>query len=112
MDQILIKSSDNWEVCKLNTIKFNNAIFQVESYNRNTYFNGTSISSNASCTIITDNIASLNNVAQTTITTLQIYHEETLIYDLQNIQAHIDNINEYLNDDSISIAVNLTFDNE
>lgn len=95
----------------MNTIKFNQAEFQVDSYNRSTYFSGNTMNSTASCTIVTSDIASLNAVAQTSITLLQIYHNETLIYDLQNIQAHIDNINEYLNGESISISINLTFDN-
>ena len=95
----------------MNTIKFNNTEFQVESYNKNTYFSGNTMSSNASCNIVTNDIESLNTLALNTITALQIYHDETLIYNLQNIQAHIDNINEYLNGDTISISINLTFDN-
>ena len=95
----------------MNTIKFNNTELQVESYNRNTYFSGDTINSNASCVIKTDDATALNALAQTTITALQIYHNDTLIYDLQDIEAHIDNINEYLNNDTMTISVNLTFDN-
>lgn len=66
----------------MNTIKFNNTEFELESYNRNTYFGGESITSNASCGIITTNIANINSLAESTITSLQIYHNEQLIYDL------------------------------
>ncbi len=93
----------------MNTIKFNNTEFELESYNRNTYFGGENMTSNASCGIITTNIASINSLAESTITSLQIYHNEQLIYDLQNINAKIDSISEYLNTDRINITLNVTF---
>lgn len=94
----------------MNTIKFNNTEFTVLSYNKNTYFSGDIISSDASCSIITNDISNLNTMAQEPITTLQIYHNDTLIYNLQDINAHITYISEYLNDEAMSITINLTFD--
>ncbi len=94
----------------MNTIKFNNTVFEVESYNKNTYFNEDSISSNGSCQIITNNIIELNELAQETITTIQIYHNETLIYDLQNIECKINSVSEYLNGDRVSIGLSFIFD--
>ena len=94
----------------MNKIKFNNTEFEVLSFNRNTYFNSDSISSDAGCSIIVDNMSDLNSIAQESITTLQIYHDNTLIYDLQNIDAHINHIGEYLSDDAMSISINLIFD--
>lgn len=94
----------------MNTIKFNNTEFELDSYNKNTYFSmDGNINSNASCNISTSNITELNALAESSITSLQIFHNEELIYDLQNIDAHIDNINEYLNNDRMSISINMTF---
>lgn len=94
----------------MNTIKFNNTEFELDSYNKNTYFSmDGNINSNASCNISTSNITALNALAESSITSLQIFHNEELIYDLQNIDAHIDNINEYLNNDRMSISINMTF---
>lgn len=94
----------------MNTIKFNNNTFEVESYSKNTYFNEDSISSNGSCQIITNNITGLNELAEETITAIQIYHDETLIYDLQDIECKINSISEYLNGDRVSIGLSFTFD--
>ena len=94
----------------MNTIKFNNTTFEVFSYNKNTYFGGESINSNASCSIKVTDMATLNALTSTTITSLQIYYNETLIYDLQDISARIDSIGEYLNTERMEINVNLTFD--
>ena len=96
----------------MNTIKFNDVEFVVENYNKNTYLNGETITSNANCTIRTDNMTALNALMQTKITSIQITYNETVIYDLQNISAHIDSTSEYLNTDRVNITLNLTFDNE
>ncbi len=48
-------------------------------------------------------------LAVNTITTLQIYHNDDLIYDLQNTNIHIDNVNDLLNDAVVTTTVNLTF---
>lgn len=93
----------------MNTIKFNNTEFELGSYNRNTYFSGETMSSNANCGIITTDISDINALAESTINSLQIYHDEQLIYNLQNINAHIDSISEYLNNDRIDITLNITF---
>ena len=95
----------------MNKIKFNNTEFEVESYNKSTYFNSESMSSNANCTLLTNNITGLNALAEESITSIQITHDNELIYDLQNINARIDNINEYLNGDRIGITIGLTFSN-
>ena len=93
----------------MNTIKFNDTSFEVESYNKNTSFMGETISSSASCTINTNNIESLNALAQDSITSIQILHNNDLIYNLADIDAKIDNISEYLNGDRMGVSVNLTF---
>lgn len=95
----------------MNKIVFNTTEFEVESYNKSTSFGGEVMTSNAYASLRTDDITVLNTLAQTTITNIKIYHDSNLIYDLQNISAKIDNINEYLNGDRMSINVNLTFSN-
>ena len=93
----------------MNIIKLNDAEFQVESYNKTTTFSGENISSSAYCQVNTDNINTLNELAADPITSIQILHDGDLIYNLQNINAKIDNINESLSMDRIFINVNLTF---
>ena len=91
-------------------IKFNNAEFTLESYNKTTYYSGETIDSNANCVVFADNITSLNNIALSAITVIQIKVDDTVIYDLQDINAHIDSISEYLSDNKIYVNVNLKFD--
>ena len=94
----------------MNIIKFNNVEFEVISYNKNTYFNDDTITSSASCQIIVADMDVLNNLAKTTITSLQILHNGNIIYNLSDISVHIDNISEYLNVDRMDINVSLRFD--
>lgn len=93
----------------MNKIIFNEAEFQVESYNKTTSFSEGQLNSNAYCSIITDDIDALNALIGQSINTIQIYHDETLIYDLHNALGRIDNVNEYLSGDRMSINVNLSF---
>ena len=96
----------------MNTIKFNNVTIEVEGYNKNTYLNGNTITSNASCSVRTNDMTTLNELMQTPIEAIQIYHNDTLIYDLDDIDARIESINEYLNEDHMNINVNLAFLND
>ena len=93
----------------MTTIKFNNTEFEVEAYSRNTYFNGETIASSGSCTLKTNDIAELNTLMETTITFIQIKYDDTVIYTLEDIDAKIDSINEYLTGDRISITISMTF---
>lgn len=101
---------DDQEEYNMNKIKFNNTEFEVETYSKTTYFNGETITSNGSCNVVTSNVASLNSLAQNEITSIQITHDDNLIYDLNDISAKIDSINEYFTGDRMSISVSLTFD--
>jgi len=79
----------------MNTIIFNDtASFEVESYNKNTYFNGESITSNANCSVKISNMTALNTLAEDTITSIEIDHDNESIYELANISAKIESINE------------------
>ena len=93
----------------MNVIKFNNTEFPVTSYNKTTNFYDGGMSSNAYAAIQVDNMADLTALAETQITSIKIYHYNTLIYNLDNINAHFDNINESLGEDQIYVTVNLTF---
>lgn len=91
-------------------IKLNDTQFNLLGYSKNTYFNQESISSNATCNVSLADIDVLNELAEDTITSIQIYNNEnTLIYNLDNINARIESLNEYLNGDRIDINVNLIF---
>ena len=92
----------------MNKIKFNDIEFEVESYSKNTYFHE-ELSSNGNCSIITDDMDALNALAEVPITSLQILHDGEVIYNLHDINAKIDTINEYLSGDRMSINVNLIF---
>ena len=99
----------------MNVIKFNDTSFEVESYNKNTYFNGETVNSNANCTIKANDMAVVNALAEDPITSIEIRHDGEVIYTLTNINAKVESINEYLNGDRMSVGVNLTFnmgDNE
>ena len=95
----------------MNKIILNDVEFEIESYNKNTYFAGDTINSNASCSLANANVNALNTLAQTTITVLQIQHDDNTIYELENIHAHINSINEYLSGDKMNVNISLTFDN-
>lgn len=94
----------------MNKIKFNNSEFELVNYNRNTYFNGDSITSNGSCSIKTDEYSNLQELGENPITSIQITHDDEIIYNLNNINARATTIGEYLEYDHMSINVELVFD--
>ena len=94
----------------MNIIKFNDVEFEVISYNKNTFFSGNTVTSNANCQIISSDVNTLNDLADETITSLQILHDGNIIYNLSDISAHIENISEYLNVDRMDVNVSLRFD--
>lgn len=94
----------------MNLIVLNDVVLEVTAYNKNTYLENGEMSSTATCSIITTDITALNALAEELITTIQISNNGTLIYDLQNIKAHITNISEFLNTDRVNINLTLTFE--
>lgn len=91
----------------MNTIKFNDHAYQVQNYNKSTYFNNGTITSTASCSIITSDSDSLTDMADEKIETIQIYNDENLIYTSANLNGHLNSIEEYLTTDRVN--VNLSF---
>jgi hypothetical protein len=94
----------------MTTIILNNTEFELVSFNRNTSFYENNISSTANCDIRVSNSAALQALINTTITTLQIKYGNEVIYNLTDISAKINTMNEYLNTDHISTSLGLTFD--
>ena len=93
----------------MNIIKLNNVELEVESYNKSTYFSGTTVTSNGNCAVKTSNATAINQLAADTINTIQIYHNNELVYDLQNANAKIDTINEYFTGERMNIGINFSF---
>lgn len=93
----------------MNKIKINNVEFEVEGYNKNTYFNGGTVTSNGNMTIKVSDMTTLNELAEDTIDTIQIYHDSELVYNLQDADAKIDSINEYFNGERMNVSVNFIF---
>ena len=89
----------------MNVIKLNNTEFPVTSYNKSTNFYEGSITSTAYMAI-------LNALAEAPVTSIEIYHENTKIYDTGEVNAHIDNITESMGDDQMFVTVNMTFNIE
>ena len=93
----------------MNVIKFNNEEFEVEHYSKTTHFSQYEITSSANCSVNGD-IATLNTLAESPITSIQIICNNEVIYNLQNITAHIDSISENFPGDRMYINVSMTFD--
>ena len=94
----------------MNTIKLNNTVFELEGYSKTTPFEEGNIFSNGQCDIKNVNIDNAYTLAEEPITLVQIYHDNNLIYNLQDISAHINSISEGFNGERISVSLNLTFD--
>lgn len=95
----------------MNIIKLNNTEFQLQSYSRNTYFNEGGITSNASCNIKTPDTDDLMALGEETITSIQIKVDNNVIYELENITAKVDNINEYFDGQNMNFSINFMFSN-
>ena len=93
----------------MNVIKFNNEEFEVEGYNKNTYFTGETITSNANCSLNNCDMEALNALAQETITTIEILHDGVSIYKIEDLTAKIESINESLGGDRMYINVTFIF---
>ena len=93
----------------MNTIKLNNAEFTVVSYNKSTTFNGDRIASNAYCDIIPVDVSALHELGDDLISTIEIYHDDELIYRIIEQEGHITNINEYLNGDHMNANITIVF---
>ena len=97
----------------MNTIKLNNISFELTFYQRNVFlhddravngFNG-----GGACRIILSDVTDLANFSQQLITSIQIYHDDVLIYNLSNIKCEIVELNELLENGIINIELSFKF---
>ena len=93
----------------MNVIVLNESEFTVTSYSKVTTFSDNTITSTGYIALQANNMEALEALGETPITSIKIYHDEALIYELENINAHIDLINETLGEDQVYINVNMTF---
>ena len=90
-------------------IKLNNYECEINSYNRNTSIMEDNISSNANITVINGEAEELNALLGTDIESIEITIDEDKIYDLKNLNAEINTINEYLSGDSMIYNIGIIF---
>ena len=95
----------------MNTVLLNEeALFGIDNFSKNTTFEGGNMSSTGYMSLrLVQDSPDLNALAAAPITSIKILHDETVIYNSQNLTAHITNINEYLNGDRVDVTVNLVF---
>lgn len=91
----------------------NNEEFELTFFNHQISIKGNDKESNAMCNIKNKNDAFnvINNLTETSITSFVVKNDNNVeIYNLNNINAHITNINAYLNNDEVSLDITLTFE--
>ena len=93
----------------MNTIKLNNETFEVLSFNKNTNFTGETIVGSGNISVKTSNLTALRSLGISTIDTIQIYHDDTLIYNLTDANGKITSIDEYLSENTVNISLSLQF---
>lgn len=93
----------------MNKIILNEEEFILENFNKNTSYNNGVIISTGFAAIITEDITTVKALAAKPITKIQVYHDDQLIYNLVNTNAHVDSISEFLANDHMSININMTF---
>lgn len=90
-------------------IKLNNSEYQIESYNRTTNISDNNITSTAYLNLSSGEAVNLNSLLGTTINSIEIDVDDIKIYELTNINAKVDSVNEYLSGNRMSYNVNITF---
>ncbi len=94
------------------TMIFNDTLeFEFNDYSRNTYFNGSSITSEGQINgILGANISTeLDDFANVPITSIQIKKEDEIVYSLQDINATLASINEGYNGSNVYTNITLHF---
>jgi len=75
-----------------------NEAVEISGFNRNTSFSEDNTISNAYVNAI-GGVAILQKYGIETINSIKIYNDEEVIYELDNLNAKISNIDEYLNNE-------------
>lgn len=95
----------------MNIIKLNNVEFEIENYTRNTNFSGDTMTSNGYCSLINADVDDITALAQTTITSIQILHNNNIIYNITDITARIESISEsFSGGERMYISMNFIFE--
>lgn len=93
----------------MNYIKFNNYQCEVMSFSKYTTFTAESASGNCNCQVICVNSTELQDLGMTPITSIQIIHDEEVIYNVDHISARVTTLNETLVDDHVETYITLEF---
>lgn len=96
----------------MNKILLNDAEFEIDNFNKTTTYSNGTITSTAYVSALTNDGAVLNALGLSTITSIKIYYNDKIIYTLENIEANIESINEYLATDHIGVNININFKGE
>lgn len=91
------------------TLKLNNTEFEISEFNRTTYYTSEELNSNANVIVENTTVSALETLAHVEITSLQIINNGEVIYNLQNISATLDTINEYLKNGHMEISIGINF---
>jgi cob(I)alamin adenosyltransferase len=90
-------------------IKLNNYECEIDSYSRTTNISDGNINGSGYINVLNGDVDELNALLGTTITSIEIYVDERKIYELHDIDAEVNTLNEYLSGDKMAYNLNLTF---
>ena len=95
----------------MNTIQFNNSTpIQVSDFSNGVFFRNNTIEHSGTCTVIADSMNSLISLGEEPLTSIKIYNDNTLIYNLENITGRIVSITEVLDDTHVSVLIAFSID--
>lgn len=90
-------------------IKLNDYVCEIDSYNRNTTISGGVLSSNGYINLVNGNASELNELLGTPVTDIEITVDNEKIYELHDIDAEINSMNEYLSGNRMAYNLNIVF---
>ncbi len=90
-------------------IKLNTYEYQIDGYSRTTNLTGDNTITSSAYINISNGDTTINELLGVDISSIEIYADDVLIYDLKNVDAEITSINENLVNDKMFYNVTLTF---
>ena len=93
----------------MNYIKFNDYQCELIGFNKYTNYDENGMVSSCNCQVATSDVTGLQEVGLNGISSIQILHDNEVIYNLTNINARISSINETLAEDHIDITLSINF---
>ncbi len=92
----------------MNTIIFNETECGVNTFNMTAYFSATGeMNGTISCEISSTDAGALLVLGTEPITSVVIKHDDDVIYNLTEATAHLESINEFLDNDRIVINMSI-----